>query len=79
MFHGEPYAENILLFGAEQKPLGRYRMTPGRPLLNGPRLTLNYQHSGFPDIYTVVLQPVGEQTTHLQTTVSFWHLVKKAS
>ncbi|HQN02075.1 MAG TPA: hypothetical protein PLL36_13430, partial [Candidatus Hydrogenedentes bacterium] len=80
MFHGEPYADNILLFGDEEATLAGISYEPqADPLLNGPRLKLNYQHSGFPDIYTVMLQPVGEQTTHLQTTVSYWHLVKRAA
>ena len=78
MFHGEPYADNILLFGDEEATLAGISYEPqAGPLLNGPRLPLNYQHSGFPDRYQVTLQPVGEQNTHLQTTVSCWHLVKR--
>ncbi len=77
MFHGEPYVDNILLFDSKQATLAGISYEPqAGSLLNGPRLTLNYQHSGFPDNNQVVLQPVAEQTTHPQTTVSYWHLVK---
>lgn len=79
MFHGEPYADNVLLIPDEEAAAARITHDEGAgPLLNGPRLQLDYRHGGFPDAATVVLQPVGEQATHLQTTVSFWHLVQRA-
>lgn len=78
MFHGEPYAENVLLVPDNETALNAITYdTNASPLLNGPRLRLNYRHGGFPDPATVVLQPVGEQTDHQQTTVSFWHLVQR--
>lgn len=80
MFHGEPYADNVLLIPEEEtlKASIAYDTAAG-PLLNGPRLRLEYEHSGFPGIHTVTLQPVGEQATHTQTTVTYWHQVKRAS
>ena len=78
MFHGEPYAENVLLVPDDETALNAVTCDANAdPLLNGPRLMLNYRHGGFPDPATVILQPVGEQTNHLQTTVSFRHLVQR--
>lgn len=80
MFHGEPYGDNVLLIPDEEtlKKAISYDTEAG-PLLNGPRLQLHYKHDGFPGIQPVVMQPVGEQAAHTQTTVTFWHLVKRSS
>lgn len=80
MFHGEPYVDNVLLIpDGETLQTSITHDAAAGPLLNGPRLRLDYEHSGFPGAHTVTLQPVGEQATHTQTTVTYWHLVKRSS
>ena len=78
MFHGEPYRDNLLFLpGAEGLSNAITFQDAGSPLAQGPRLTLTYRHGGFPDVYTVTLTPVSEQTPRIQTTVSYWHLVSR--
>jgi hypothetical protein len=78
MFHGEPM-DNTLLFPDEKELASRVTFGgPNTPLLSGPHIELAYMHSGFSDLGKVVLRPLSEQTSHEQTTVSYWHPVKKA-
>ncbi len=80
MFHGEPYDNNVLLL-PEAKTLTQ-QISFGdisSPLLAGPRVDLMYMHGGFSDPCFVSLRSVAEQSTHEQTTVSFWHQVKQAN
>ncbi len=77
MFHAEPM-DNTLLLPDEKAVAGKITFgDPNTPLLSGPRIELAYIHSGFSDLGKVVLRPLSEQTTHEQTTVSYWHPVKK--
>ncbi|NLO33772.1 MAG: hypothetical protein GX117_10520 [Candidatus Hydrogenedentes bacterium] len=78
MFHGEPYGDNVLLISEREalKPAVFYE-AEADPLANGPKLKLPYEHGGFPGTYSVILEGVGEQATHPQTTVSYWHRIKR--
>ena len=78
MFHGEPYGDNVLLISEKEalKPSVFYE-AEADPLANGPKLKLPYEHGGFPGTYSVILERVGEQATHPQTTVSYWHRIKR--
>jgi hypothetical protein len=79
MFHGEPL-DNMLLLPDEKTLASQITFGDSNtPLLSGPRIELAYIHSGFSDLGKVVLGPLSEQTTHEQTTVSYWHPVKKAN
>ncbi len=83
MFHGEPFARNTLLLPdtLDKAEAGPEASQDGvvRPLaVPGMHWSVAYKHEGFPDLCRVVLRPIAEQTAHAQTTVSYWHLVKKA-
>lgn len=78
MFHGEPYFQSILLLpGDESAPVS---MTSSEPeSLQAPQLTLSYVHQGFSDLCTVVMQPIAAQSYRQQTTVSYWHWMRRSS
>ncbi len=79
MYHGEPM-DNTLLLPNEKGLAGKITFgDPNTPLLSGPRIELAYIHSGFSDLGKVMLRPLSEQSTHEQSTVSFWHNVKQAN
>lgn len=79
MFHGEPYSDNCLLIpgGGIGAMRVLYDKEPMSPILSGPRVCVRYRHGGFPDLYTVILQPISDQTMHMQSTVSYWHRVQR--
>jgi hypothetical protein len=80
MFHGEPFAENVLFLPATAKLYDAvtHDAQPESALLAGPRIPLTYKHDGFTDPGKVTLRPISELTTHSQNTFSFWSKVKRA-
>lgn len=81
MFHGEPYGGNELLLPGKDS-IGAaisFDKNPGVPLLNLPILTITYRHEGFPDLCKAALHPICDKTTHAQSTVSFWHRIRRAT
>lgn len=79
MFHGEPYMDNILLLPLDISQLKStivFSDERANPLTSGPRLTLQYLHSGFPTPCKVTLTPVSERSINPETTFTFWHLAK---
>jgi hypothetical protein len=77
MFHGEPWEGNILQIPNMDVLAHQITFETGTSLLSGPHIRLNYTHGGFSDPCQVTLRPVSEQTTHEQTTVSYWHQVQR--
>ena len=80
MFHGEPYGGNVLLLPGKDS-IGAafsFNKNPGVPMLNVPVMNIAYRHEGFTDLCKVTLHPVCDKTTHFQSTVSFWHRVRRA-
>jgi len=79
MFHGEPYSKNILLLPKDQEELRKHvSMHSDLPgAVQAPEVTLSYIHDGFPDRCTATLQPVAAQNARPQTTVSYWHWMRR--
>ncbi|MCX8064016.1 MAG: glycoside hydrolase family 127 protein [Candidatus Hydrogenedentes bacterium] len=79
MFHGEPYLDNILLLPETSQMLKafvEFGDERTNPLTSGPRLTLSYIHSGFPDPCIVKLTALSERSITPETTFTFLHLAK---
>ncbi len=77
MFHGEPYADNVILLPKtirELKAKIQFDDELRNPLQSGPRLNLPYRHSGFSELCNVRLTPVSERSRNIEVTYSFWHL-----
>ncbi|NLN94493.1 MAG: hypothetical protein GX130_14495 [Candidatus Hydrogenedens sp.] len=81
MFHGEPYLQNILLLPEDDAGVSAVlSMTSKEPgNLQAPELTLSYVHQGFFDLCTVVMQPIAAQSYRPQTTVSYWHWMRRSA
>lgn len=81
MFHGEPYGGNELLLPGKDS-IGKaisFDKNPAVPLLNLPIIKIAYRHDGFPDVCKVTVHPVCDKTTHFQSTVTFWHQIRRIS
>lgn len=79
MFHGEPYADNIVFFPKDLQELKQkihFEDEIRFPLQSGPRLTLSYRHSGFTELCKVTFSPVSERSRNIETTYSFWFIAK---
>lgn len=79
MFHGEPYLDNTLLLPASQeelKNLIEFGDEQTDLFHSGPRLTLRYIHSGFPEPCKVLLTAVSERSRTAETTFTFLHFAK---
>lgn len=79
MFHGEPYVQNILLLPRnDAEAASGISMTSSREgTLQAPELNLTYVHQGFSDLCKLVMQPVAGQSHRTQTTVSYWHWMRR--
>ncbi len=74
MFHGEPYADNIILLPktlTELRQKIHFEDEIRNPLQSGPRITLPYRHSGFSELCKVTLTPVSERSNNIEVTYSF--------
>ena len=75
MFHGEPWQENVIHVApsAAASAESYTAAGPGGALAIGDaRLVCDYVHGGFPDMGSVCLRPVSEQTPHAQAMMTTW-------
>jgi len=74
-FHGEPWDTNVLLVSTAPKPASQVEQAfeVNNPLIvSDAHLVFEYQHGGFPDHGTVILRPLSEHATHLQSMHTVW-------